>query len=73
MFENGETNGHEGKGPEILHELAEFDLTELIEAVPLEHFHFSRRRAVFEIGWKEFGRDLELRVHLQPEGAEGGS
>ena len=52
---------------DILYELAEFDFTELIKAVPLENFHFSQRRAVFEIGWKEFGQDLELRVHIEPE------
>ena len=63
---DAESNGHEGTG--ILYELAEFEFTELIKAVPLEHFHFSQRRAIFEIGWKEFGRDLELRVHLEPEG-----
>jgi hypothetical protein len=34
---------------------------------PLESFHFSQRRAVFEIGWKEFGQYLELRVHIEPE------
>jgi len=62
-----ETNGHERTEPEILYELAEFDFTELIKAVPLENFHFSQRRAVFEIGWKEFGQDLELRVHIEPE------
>lgn len=62
-----ETNGHEGAEPEILYELAEFDFTELIKAVPLESFHFSQRRAVFEIGWKEFGQDLELRGHIEPE------
>jgi hypothetical protein len=62
-----EANGHEGTEPEILYELAEFDFTELIQAVRLENFHFSQRRAVFEIGWKEFGRDLELRVHIEPE------
>ena len=61
-----EENGHEGTG--ILYELAEFEFTELIKAVPLEHFHFSQGRSIFEIGWKEFGRDLELRVHLEPEG-----
>ena len=27
-----------------------------------ENFHFSQRRAVFEIGWREFGQDLELRA-----------
>ncbi len=63
------TNSHEGAEPEILYELAEFDFTELIKAVPLESFHFSQRRAVFEIGWKEFGQDLELRVHIEPEGS----
>ena len=62
-----ETNGHHGTEPEILYELAEIDFTELITAVPLEHFHFSQRRAVFEIGWKEFGQDLELRVHIELE------
>ena len=65
---DAETDGHEGTGPDILYELAEFEFTELIKAVPLEHFHFSQRRAIFEIGWKEFSRDLELRVHLEPEG-----
>ena len=50
--------------------VAEFDFTELIKAVPLENFHFSQRRAVFEIGWKEFGQDLELRVHIEPEESE---
>ncbi len=64
---DGETNGHERTEPEILYELAEFDFTELIKAVPLENLHFSQRRAVFEIGWKEFGQDLELRVHIEPE------
>ncbi len=63
----GGTNGHEGGEPEILYELAEFDFTELVKAVPLENFHFSQRRAVFEIGWKEFDQDLELRVHLEPD------
>ena len=66
-----ESNGHEGM--DILYELAEFDFTELVKAVPLEHFHFSQRRAIFEIGWKEFGRDLELRVHIEPDAADEGS
>jgi hypothetical protein len=65
-----ETNGHEGTETEILYELAQFDFTELIKAVPLENFHFSQRRAVFEIGWKEFGQDSELRVHIEPEESE---
>src|SRR5262249_53448994 len=42
-------NGHEGTEPALLYGLAEFEFTELIKAVPLEHFHFSQRRAVFEI------------------------
>jgi hypothetical protein len=62
-----EANGHEGAEPDVLYELAEFDFTELIKAVPLENFHFSQRRAVFEISWKEFGQDLELRVHIEPQ------
>ncbi len=65
-----EGNGHERAEPDILYELAEFDFTELVKQVPLEHFHFSQRRAVFEIGWKESGQDLELRVHIEPEEAE---
>ena len=64
-----EGNGHDRAEGEIHYELAEFDFTELVKAVPLENFHFSQRRAVFEIGWKEFGQDLELRVHIEPEGA----
>jgi hypothetical protein len=63
----GETNDQEEKEPGVLFELAEFEFTELIKKVPLEHFHFSQRLAVFEIGWNEFGQDMELRVHLQPE------
>jgi hypothetical protein len=49
--------------------LAEFDFTELVKTVPLENFHFSQLRAIFEIGWKELGEDLELRIHLVPEEA----
>src|ERR1700722_4241428 len=52
-----ETNGHEGSEPDVLYELAEFDFTELVKQVPLENFRFSQQRAVFEIGWKEFGQD----------------
>ena len=67
------TNGHDGGEPAALYELAEFDFTELVTAVPLENFHFSQRRAVFEIGSKEFGQDLELRIHLEPEEGDEGS
>jgi hypothetical protein len=62
-----EGNGHEQVEVDILYELAEFDFTELVKSVKLENFHFSQRRAVFEISWKEFGQDLELRVHIEPE------
>jgi hypothetical protein len=68
-----ETNGHEGTEPDLLYELAEFDFTELVKAVSLDYLHFSQRRAVFEIGWKEFDQDLELRVHIEPEEADEGS
>jgi hypothetical protein len=62
-----EGNGHEQADADISFELAEFDFTQLAKNVTLENFHFSQRRAVFEIGWKEFGQDLELRVHIEPE------
>ncbi len=62
-----EGNGHEQVEVDILYELAEFDFTELVKNVTLENFHFSQSRAVFEISWKEFGQDLELRVHIEPE------
>ena len=62
-----EGNGHEEAEDDVLFELAEFDFTELVKSVTLENFHFSQRRAVFEISWKEFGQDLELRVHIEPE------
>ena len=65
-----EGNGHDRAEDEIRYELAEFDFTELVKSVPLEHFHFSQRRAVFEIGWKEFDQDLELRIHIEPEEAD---
>jgi hypothetical protein len=50
--------------------LAEFDFIELVKVVPLESFHFSQMRSLFEIGWKEFDQDLELRIHLVPEEAD---
>ena len=66
-----EGNGHQHTDKGLLYELAEFDFSELHKEVPLEHFHFSQLRQVFEIGWKEFGKDLELRVHIEPEEVEG--
>ena len=64
--EEHEGNGHHQAGQGLLYELAEFNFTELAKEVPLEHFHFSQRRSIFEIGWEENGQQLELRVHLVP-------
>jgi hypothetical protein len=33
----------------------------------MEHFNFSQHRQVFEIGWREFDKELELRVHVAPD------
>jgi hypothetical protein len=66
-------NRHKGDEPYICFEFAEFEFTELVKQVPMEYFHFSQERAIFEIGWKEFGQDLvELRVHLEPEEVDEG-
>jgi hypothetical protein len=66
-------NGHKETEQGLLYELAEFDFTELTQVVPLEHFNFSQHRQVFEIGWLEFGKELELRVHIEPdEGSDDG-
>ena len=59
-------NGHQQTEHGLLYELAEFDFTELAKEIPLEHFHFSQRRSIFEIGWEEDGQQLELRVHIVP-------
>lgn len=64
--EEPEGNGREQSDPGVSYELAEFDFTELGKEVPLQHFHFSQRRSIFEIGWEEDGQHLELRVHLVP-------
>ncbi len=66
---------HEGNGDEEADDgvhfgLAEFDFTELVKTITFENFHFSQMRAIFEIAWKEFGLDLELRIHLVPEEAD---
>jgi hypothetical protein len=60
-------NGHPPSEDSICYEFAEFEFSDLIEEVPLDHFLFSQRRQVFEIGWKEGRQDLELRLHLVPE------
>lgn len=64
--EEVEGNGRQQTEPGLLYELAEFDFTELAKEIPLEHFHFSQRRSIFEIGWAEDGHQLELRVHIVP-------
>jgi len=38
----------------------------MVKEMPLEHLHFSQRRQIFEIGWKEGAHDLELRGHIVP-------
>ena len=63
-------NGDEEADEGLCFGLAEFDFTELVKSITLENFHFSQARAIFEIGWKESGQDLELRVHLVPEDAD---
>ena len=45
---------------------AEFDFLELVKQVSVTQFHFNPRDAIFEIGWPEFGQNLELRVHIEP-------
>ena len=64
--EEYEGNGREQTEPGLLYELAEFDFTELGKEIPLEHFHFSQRLSIFEIGWEEDGQNLELRIHIVP-------
>ncbi len=59
-------NGDHQAEQDLLYELAEFDFTELAKEVPLEHFHFSQRRSIFEIGWNEFDQQMELRIHIVP-------
>ena len=60
-------NGHQRTERGLLYELAEFEFSDMVKELPLEHFHFSQRRQIFEIGWKEDGQDMELRVHIEPE------
>ncbi len=63
---------NDAKSP-FLYELAEFDFAEWVKVVPLGHFHFGQRRAVSEIGRKEFGKNLAIKAHLEPEGVERGN
>ena len=46
-------------------ELAESERTGLVHEMSLEHFHFSQLRGILDIGWKESGKDVELRVHIE--------
>ncbi len=69
--EDHEGNGHAADG-EFLFEFASFDFLELVKQVPLTRFHFSQQDAVFEIGWPEFGHELELRVHIEPAVGDAG-
>ena len=50
----------------LIYELAEFDFTELTKNVRLDRFHFSQFHSLFQIGWREIGYNLELRVHIEP-------
>ena len=59
-------NGREKQEGDICYEFAEFEFGEMVKGIPLEHLHFSQRRQIFEIGWKEGAHDLELRVHIVP-------
>jgi hypothetical protein len=45
-------NGHQETNLDLFYELAEFDFISLLN-LPLEHFHFSQQRQIFEIGWEE--------------------
>ena len=65
-----EGNGHPPEEDAVCYEFAEFDFTDLVKEVPLENFHFSQRRQVFEIGWKEGGQELEVRIHIVPQEVE---
>jgi hypothetical protein len=56
-----------------LYELADFEFSGVAGELPLQHLHFSHRRAVFEIGWREDGLNLLLKLHVEPlaMGVEG--
>ena len=60
-------NGHEGAEGDICTSWLSSISLSWSRAVTVENFHFSQRRAVFEISWKECGQDLELRVHIEPK------
>ena len=64
--EEPEGNGRKNHEGEICYEFAEFEFGETVKEMFLEHLHFSQRRQIFEIGWKENGLDLDLRVYIVP-------
>ena len=64
--EGDQGNGHHQTDESLLYELAEFDFLHITEEIPEEHFHFSQARSLFEIGWQENGKNLELRIHILP-------
>jgi hypothetical protein len=60
-------NGHQRTPRGLLYDPAEFEFSSMVKIVPVERFHFSQRESLFEIGWKENGLNLELRVHIVPK------
>ncbi|MBM4088361.1 MAG: hypothetical protein FJ276_02870 [Planctomycetes bacterium] len=68
-FDAPRQEGGNGQNNEdvLCYEFAEFEFSETITLVALEHLHFSQRREIFKTGRKEEGQDLELRVHLVPQ------
>jgi hypothetical protein len=62
-----QTGARYGENPQgHFYELADFEFGGLAGGIPLKHLHFSQRRAVFEIGWREDGLNLALKVHIEP-------
>jgi hypothetical protein len=64
--EEHDGNGHHESDPALLYELAEFDFLHVAKEISADEFHFSQRRSIFEIAWKERGDNLELRIHIVP-------
>ena len=60
-------NGRRRTEGGLLYDPAEFEFGNMVKDVPIDHFHFSQRESLFEIGWKEDGQSLELRVHIVPK------
>ena len=68
--EEPKNNGREKHEGDVCYEFAEFEFSEITKTVPLEQLHFSQLRQLFEISWKEGGRDMELRLHIVPKEVE---